>query len=76
MSEFEEARAKREGKITPHQLTNNLAEACKEDDIEFVIYVTREKSGIVNVGWSAGNTTEAIGLLEVAKQDIIDSMRT
>jgi hypothetical protein len=75
MNEINEYRAKKEGRITPKELVKNLMVAIENGEIDCVVYITRDKEGIIETGWSDIVHTEAIGLTEVGKQRLIDGMR-
>lgn len=75
MNEINEYRAKKEGRTTPKELINNLMDAITSGEIDCVVYITRDKEGIIETGWSDIVHTEAIGLIEIGKQKLIDDMR-
>ena len=75
--ELNEFKAKKNGITTPKALVNNLLNhICISQDIDVVIYITRNKDGEVEISYSEGNQSEIIGLLEIGKtltiNDILD----
>ncbi|AYB38540.1 hypothetical protein [Brevibacillus laterosporus] len=72
VEKIEELRAKKEGKVTPKALINNLLLAIEKDEVEGVVFVAKDKDGLIRTGWSDFESTEAIGLLECGKEIIND----
>lgn len=75
--ELDEFKAKKNGITTPKALVNNLLNhICTSQDVDVVIYITRSKDGEVEIGYSEGQQSEIIGLLELGKtltiNDILD----
>ncbi|WP_419957228.1 hypothetical protein [Psychrobacillus psychrotolerans] len=75
--ELNEFKAKKNGITTPKALVNNLLNhICTSSDVDVVIYITRNKDGEVEIGYSEGRQSEIIGLLEIGKtltiNDILD----
>lgn len=75
MSEFEEAKARKEGFVTPLQLATNLAAACETGAVESIVYIVKRTDGELIVGNSAGSTLEFLGMSEIIKQEMLDKMR-
>lgn len=76
-NELSEYKAKKNGVTTPRALVTNLLNHMNEmQDIDVVIYVTRHKDGEVEIGYSEGQQSEIVGLLEIGKtltiNDILD----
>jgi len=61
---------KEDGVVTPEAIANSLTKSIAEGDVETVITVYI-KDGVITSGWSDCDTTEAIGLLELAKHQIM-----
>ena len=74
MDQFNEYKAKKEGVITPKILIENLLDVIKDGDIESVAFVARQIDGTISAGWTDMTHTEAIGMLEVAKLQVIKDM--
>jgi hypothetical protein len=65
----------REKSISPAYLMEHLLSFIhKEDQIESVMYVARLNDGTISAGWSDLSYTEAIGLLEVGKLQLVKEM--
>jgi len=66
---------KREESISPVYLMDHLLSYIhKEEEVESVIYIARMNDGKVSTGWTDLTYTEAIGLLEVGKLQVIKEM--
>ena len=75
--ELDEFKAKKNGITTPKALVNNLLNhICTSQEVDVVTYITRNKDGEVEIGYSEGRQSEIIGLLEIGKtltiNDILD----
>ncbi|MEK5148780.1 hypothetical protein MKX53_17505 [Psychrobacillus sp. FSL K6-4615] len=75
--ELDEFKAKKNGITTPKALVNNLLNhICTSQDIDVVIYITRNNDGEIEIGYSEGQQSEIVGLLETGKtltiNDILD----
>jgi len=75
MISLNEYRAKKEGKVTPKKLVENLMQYVEENECELMVCVIKTKSGDINTSFSHGFHSEHIGLLEIGKVQIIDEMR-
>ena len=74
-NELSEYKAKKNGVTTPVALVTNLLNHMKEtQDIEVVIYVTRNKEGEVVIGYSEGKQSEIVGLLEIGKTMVVNDI--
>jgi len=58
--------------VTPEIIANRLVKSITEGDVETVITVYI-KDGIITSGWTDCDIAEAIGLLELAKHQIMMS---
>lgn len=70
---FDAYKAKKEGIVTTHSLLENAFNNA--ENFEQVVVITIDNEGYVQTGWSDGGGIRTIGLLEVAKQQIMDGMR-
>lgn len=67
--------AEREQSISPVYLLEHLLSHIHEKDpIESVMYVARMNDGTITSGWTDLTYTEAIGLLEVGKLQVVKEM--
>lgn len=69
-----EKKAKKEGKVTPKALIQNLLAAVERGEVVEVAYVAIDKDDVTRAGWSKMSTIKAIGLLEVGKDILIRNM--
>lgn len=74
MNEFLEHKAKKEGRTTTKKLTENLLKAINDDEVEFMIYVIKDKSGEIKAGWSESTHLQLLGLLETGKVIVTQDM--
>lgn len=74
MSDVNEYRAKKEGRVTPKQILSILEKKINDGEIESLCYVAKTKEGMVHAGWSDMLHTEVVGLLEVGKVEVIQDM--
>ena len=75
MIEINEYRNKKEGKVTVGQLIEGLSERVDHSEIESLVYVVKLKDGEILTAHSHGDSLGYIGLLEIGKIQILDSMR-
>lgn len=68
-----EEKAKKDGEYTPNQLIEDLEES--KDKTEAIVAVRLLEDETILASWSNINNTEAIGLLEVAKDQILKDMQ-
>lgn len=71
MSELDEKRAEKNGQITVNGLLKKLHDYNKHGNVTDVAMVFVEKSGQVNVAYTAGNLLEYMGLADVLKNDLL-----
>ena len=77
MESMQEYREKKEGKTSPKTLIKNLNLHLQElDDVEQIVYVSKQKDGTVVCGHSSDYPTKHIGLLEIGKRILVDDMLT
>lgn len=69
---IDEVKAEKDGRITPEYLAKKLYESV--DSVKEAIIVTVTKEGVVNIAYSDISLLRGIGLLEVAKRELIDEM--
>ncbi|CAM3706826.1 hypothetical protein COLU111180_04140 [Cohnella lubricantis] len=74
MDEVLERRSKREGKVTPRAVIENLLQAIERGDVETVVFVARQPDGLIKSGWSNTLHTELLGLLECGKNHVLCNM--
>lgn len=74
VDEVKEHRAKREGKVTPRALADNLVRLIEDGEVESVVVVTRRTDRTITTCWSQGEALVALGLLEAGKNDILLEM--
>lgn len=67
-----EKKSERQGIVTPRKVIKELNET---EDIQTVIYTIEQKDGTIVAGYSTEDSTRLIGMLEVAKQIIIEHTR-
>lgn len=72
---FKELKARKNGEVTPQSLSENLLEEVSKGQIQRVIYVVMDNNGYIHVGYNSGSNLEALGMIENARQDLIDEMR-
>ncbi|MCT6924083.1 MULTISPECIES: hypothetical protein [Bacillales] len=72
MIDFNEKRAERDGIITVKATLEHLLQNVEQ--IERVFSVVKLKDGTIKVSASDGSALEALGMLEVAKFDIVEDM--
>lgn len=73
-NEISEKIAERKGRLTPRALVSRLLDAVDRGEVETVAYVVREPDGQIKNGYSEGQQTEILGLLECAKYSVLDDM--
>jgi len=74
MNDLREFKAKKEGRVTPKVLVENLLQAVDKGEVECIVFVARCKEGEIRTGWSEIYHTEAVGLLELGKLEVISDM--
>lgn len=74
IEKIEELRAKKEGRITPKAMITNLLQAIETGEIKGVVFVAKTKDDEIETGWSNVKTTEAIGLLECGKAEVLQTI--
>lgn len=67
-----EKKSEKQGIVTPRKVIEELNET---EDIQSVIYVITQKDDTIVTGYNTEDSTRLIGMLEVAKQIIIDHTR-
>lgn len=67
-----EKKSEKQGIVTPRKVIEELNET---EDIKTVIYTIEQKDGTIVAGYSTEDSTRLIGMLEVAKQIIIEHAR-
>lgn len=74
MSEFEEAKQKKERGITVKETLNQALEIA--DEIETIVMVYKKKDGTVPTSFNWEDSLEALGMLEIGKADILAYLET
>lgn len=72
VEDINEARSRKNGQVTPNSLTEGLVEWVDSGDVETLIYVVKTKDGEILTGYSQAANTEYVGMLEIAKLEIIE----
>lgn len=72
---FSEKKAEKDGVVTPKSLIEHLLQEIYKGNINNIVYSAIDKDGVIKAGHSDSEATQVIGMLECAKQDIIDDMR-
>lgn len=72
--ELSEHKSKKEGKVTPKRLVENLLAAIERGEVKEVAIVSVGEDELVRAGWSQMPTLKAIGLLEVGKDIMMKDM--
>ncbi|KUP22404.1 hypothetical protein [Paenibacillus sp. DMB5] len=75
MDEVRERRNNRAGKITPLACAGSLQQAAEQGRIESFIAVVKLADGSIQTVWSHIQNTEALGLLECGKDDVMNQIR-
>lgn len=70
--ELSEFKANKDGLTTPKILTRSLVDWVETGDVKSLIVVVETKEGEILTGYSQGNTLERLGLIEIAKTEIIE----
>lgn len=73
-NELKEFKAKKEGKITPKALIEDLLKAIENGEVDSVVYVARYNDRAIRLGCSDCDSTEALGLLTCGQHEIINDM--
>lgn len=71
--DFNEYRAEKDGIVTPRASVERVMECI--DDVEMIVQVVKMKSGDLTTFVSDGFNTQHLGLLEIAKANILNWMR-
>ncbi|WP_342512808.1 hypothetical protein MKY34_19705 [Sporosarcina sp. FSL K6-1522] len=74
VNELKEFKAKKEGKVTPKALIENLLMAIENGEIESVVFVARSNDQEIKTGWSDFSSVEALGLLTCGQHEVISGM--
>ena len=69
-----EIKAKKNGELTPKEITRVLLNDLLQDDIEELVIVTRHKNGQVTTGWSSNDAIQTLGMIELLKIDVSKSV--
>ncbi|WP_336101401.1 hypothetical protein [Paenibacillus phytohabitans] len=75
MDEIKERRDLRAGKVTPLACAGSLQQAAEQGRIEAFVAVVKLADGSIQTVWSHIQNTEALGLLECGKDDVMIQMR-
>lgn len=70
--DFKEIKAKKDGVVTPKSLLQSALNHI--DDKEIIVVISIDNDGYVATGWSEGGSIRTLGLLEVAKTQLIEKM--
>jgi len=71
---FDEKLAEKKKDVKPEVLISHLYDAIKDGKVESVLYVTKNKDGTINLGFSTMEQSQVIGYLEIGKRIMLDSM--
>ncbi|AUO14784.1 hypothetical protein [Priestia megaterium] len=72
--ELSEHKSKKEGKVTPKRLVENLLAAIERGEVKEVVIVSVGEDELVRAGWSQMSMIKAVGLLEVGKDIMMKDM--
>lgn len=72
MKDFKEAKLLKERGVTPKSLLNKALENVNE--IENIVVVVQYENKSITAGYSYENSLPALGMLEIAKDEIKESM--
>ena len=72
MKDFKEAKLLKERGVTPKSLLSTALE--NSDEIENIVVVVKYKNKSITTGYSYENSLPALGMLEIAKDEIKNSM--
>ncbi|MEI2395596.1 hypothetical protein V8V88_10055 [Paenibacillus phytohabitans] len=75
LDEIKERRDLRAGKVTPLACAGSLQQAAEQGRIEAFVAVVKLADGSIQTVWSHIQNTEALGLLECGKDDVMIQMR-
>lgn len=73
VEDLNEARLRKNGQVSPRLLTEDLNEWIEREDIETLILVVKDKDGEIITAFSKAENVEYVGMLEIAKLEIIES---
>lgn len=72
MKDFKEAKLLKERGVTPRSLLNTALKNA--DEIENIVIVIQYDNKSITAGYSYENSLPALGMLEIAKDEIKESM--
>ena len=75
VNELKEFKAKKEGRVTPKALIENLLIAIEKGEVESVVFVARSNDQEIKTGWSNFNSVEVLGLLACGQHEVISDMQ-
>lgn len=75
ITDINEKRAEKEGIVTVKGLAKSLLNECEAGDVESFVFVAKDHDGVIRAGWSNTSGTEVMGLLDIGKHYVLDSMR-
>lgn len=70
--DFLAIKAEKLGITTPSSLVTNLLAGIGEVDV--LVYITKSKGGEIKFGWSQSQFSQVIGMLELAKANIVSDV--
>ena len=72
--DFNKKLAEKRNDVKPEVLISHLLEAIKNEEVDSVIYVTKNKDGTMSLGFSTMFPTQVLGYLEIGKKLMLDDM--
>ena len=72
MIDFEEEKQRKERGVTVKGLLNNALNNA--EDTESIVIVSKQKDGVVFTGYSWESSLESLGMLDIAKIQIIEEL--
>lgn len=72
--DLKEKKASKNGEITAKALLETILKIVEKGDVEAIVYVTKNKNGVIATGWSVNESTAVIGMLECGKQIVLEDM--
>lgn len=70
MVQFSEYKARKEGKVTPLSLAENVLAAAERGEVKHLICISLCQDGTIKAGYSTMDVLKLMGLLEAGKDEI------
>ncbi|MGE6488505.1 hypothetical protein [Paenisporosarcina sp. NPDC076898] len=75
IKDLTEFKAQKNGEITPSKLLESIQALIDSGEVESIICMIQTKNGDFHSGWNSDSKVVQIGLAEVLKTHLLDSMR-